>query len=174
MAATIHKTIHLNLLHIGRQRRYGLCRRPGPLEFVPRTAPAAAIAQVGQWRSPPARTPAAQAAIRPTPAPRSNDRWRQPHLSNHIDAANRASLDARSMARRADRSFVRTELRPDLRRPLPRTPPRTIRPPVGAPPLVGGGVTGSDSFGLLVDGQSRPIRGFARSGGGPTSAPERR
>ena len=52
------------------------------------------------------------------------------------------------------------------RRPFPRTPPRTIRMPVGAPLLVGGGVTGSN----LRAPRRRPVSsdlGFAHSGGGP-------
>ena len=40
------------------------------------------------------------------------DRRRQPHLTNHIDAAISRFLDARSMARRASRSPEWVELRP--------------------------------------------------------------
>jgi hypothetical protein len=40
------------------------------------------------------------------------DPRRQPHLTNHIDAAISRFLDARSMARRADRSPDWVELRP--------------------------------------------------------------
>ena len=41
-----------------------------------------------------------------------SDPRRQPHLTNHIDAAISRFLDARSMARRADRSPERAKLRP--------------------------------------------------------------
>lgn len=80
------------------------------------------------------------------------DRRRQPHLTNHTDAANRAHLDARSMARRASRSPEWVELRPDRddrsRGHLLERYERwsALRSSMG------GGVTGSDSFGLLVDG----------------------
>jgi hypothetical protein len=75
-------------------------------------------------------------------------------------------LDARSMARRASRSPEWVELRPGRDDRFPRTPPRTIRTPVGAPLLVGGGVTGSN----LRAPRRRPVSsdlGFAHSGGGP-------
>ena len=72
------------------------------------------------------------------------DRRRQPHLTNHIDAAisrfQRCAIDGE--ARQSPPDWV--ELRPGRDDRTPRTSPRTIRTPVGAPLLVGGGVTGSN------------------------------
>jgi len=82
---------------------------------------------------------------------------RQPHLTNHIDAAISRSLDARSMARRASRSSERVELRPDPRdrsrgHLLERSDHRLALRSSWAVAW-----PARDSFGLLVDGQSRPI-----------------
>ncbi len=105
--------------------------------------------------------------VPPAPAPRSlstaDDSRTLPttHRRCHI-ALSRCAIDGE-----ARQSLTRMGGAPaGPRRPFPRTPPRTIRTPVGAPLLVGGGVTGSN----LRAPRRRPVSsdlGFAHSGGGP-------
>jgi hypothetical protein len=127
---------------------------------------AAAIAQVGHGGALRHRLPRHWPRQVSAGAAVAFDRRRQPHLTNHIDAAISRFLDARFDGE-ARQSLTRMGGAPaGPRRPFPRTPPRTIRTPVGAPPLVGGGVTGSN----LRAPRRRPVSsdlGFARSGGGP-------
>jgi hypothetical protein len=70
------------------------------------SGPAAAIAQVGRGGALRHRLP--RRKPRPTSAGDAVafDRRRQPHLTNHIDAAISRFLDARSMARRAIRHLI--------------------------------------------------------------------